>query len=84
MTKVAKINKDHKAEYFTGKIEDKGHYLQIVVNENGIIVQAEKYSELGQNVEEAFLMTFDDIKILEIRTWIITESYIIIEMKTEL
>jgi len=84
VSKVIKIKKDTKTEYFTGKIKDKGNYLQTQINENGIVIQSEKYSEIGQNIEEAFSMTFDDVEILEIKTYIITENYVIIEMKMEL
>lgn len=84
MSKVTKIKKDTKTEYFTGKIKDKGNYLQTQINENGIVIQSEKYSEIGQNIEEAFSMTFDDAEILQINTFIITEEYIIIEVISRL
>lgn len=84
VSKVSKIDKDEKTDYFTAKITDKISHFHVQVVENGIIAQAEKYSEIGLNIEEAFKMTFDEMEILEIKTSIITETYMIIEVKSRI
>lgn len=80
MSRVAKIGKDYKINYFSGQIKNKGHYLQVEIIENGIVINCENYSEIGNSIEDSFNMTLDD-EIFEIKTFIINEDYVIVEVR---
>lgn len=80
MSKVAKKEKDFRVDYFGAKLKDKITYILIEVIENKMVLQADKFSEIGPNIEDAFKMTFEDIE--EIKTSIITEEFVIIEVKS--
>jgi hypothetical protein len=84
VSKVAKTGKDFKVDYFAAKIEDKITHFNVEVMENGVMVNADKYSTIGPCLEEAFKMTFDEDDIEEVKTSIITENYLIIEVKTRI
>ena len=76
---VQKYNKDKtKSEYLTAKIDTKYGILQITINEEGIVAQAEKHSDIGIKISEALLATYSDI--IDIKTTIITDSYVVIEI----
>lgn len=78
---MSKIIDKFKTDYFAGIIEDKVAYLMIEIIENGLTIQSDKYSEIGQNIADAFHMTYSDIS--DIKTTIISEYYVIIEVITE-
>lgn len=77
---VENIKKQKKTLNLTGEIKVKSDYL-LVTLENNILVQADKYSEIGQIIEEALLMTLDDEDILNIKTWVINEYFLVIEVE---
>ena len=84
MSKVAKTDKDFRIDYFGAKIEDKVTHFNVKVIENGVTVNSDKYSTIGSSLEEAFKMTFEEDDIEEVKTSLITEEFMIIEVKTRI
>lgn len=77
--------KDHdkknlKSIHLIAEIEDRVSYFLVKVEDNTLVIQADKYSEIGPILEEAFRMTWDDMDIDYIKTSIITESFMVIEI----
>lgn len=65
----------------SASIQNKHSCLLIKVENDLLTVQADKYSEINEKVSEALNMIWEDIDIEYIKTWIIIESFLIIEVK---
>jgi hypothetical protein len=66
--------------HLTATIEAKYDFLVVTGEDRQFVVQAEKYSEVGQAIEDAVRMIFEDESILFVKTAIITETFVVIEI----
>lgn len=79
---IEHIRKNEKLINLTGEIDYK-HGKFLIKLENNIYIQADNYSEMGNNIEESLNISLQE-EIISIKTYIITEDFVVIEIKVEL
>lgn len=65
----------------TASVQNKHSQLLITVENNIVVAQADKYSEVGQAIEDALRLAWIDKEIDVIKTWVVSEIFVVIEVK---